>query len=104
MITFRIKKGDEVKVISGNDRGKKGKVISVLLSKGRIVAEGINLKKKHVRPRRAGAKGEIIRIPASLHISRVMLVCPKCAKTTRVGFKISGSQKFRICKKCGGEL
>lgn len=104
MTAFRIKKGDEVKVISGNDRGEKGKVISVLVGTGRIVVEGVNLKKKHVRPKRAGAKGEVVQIPAPLHISRVMLVCPKCGKPARVGFKVEAQKKFRICKKCGGEL
>ena len=103
-MAFRIKKGDEVKIVSGNDRGKKGKVILVLLDKGRIVVEGVNLKKKHVRPRRAGAKGEVVQIPASLHVSRVMLVCPKCGKPTRVGFRVESKKKFRVCKKCGGEL
>ena len=100
----KIKKGDKVKVISGNDKGKEGKVISVLASTARIVIEGINIKKKHVRPRRQGQKGEIVRIPGSVAASRVMIICPKCSAATRVGYSISEGVKSRICKKCGSVI
>lgn len=100
---MRIRKGDQVKIISGNDRGKHGKVLVVLPEEERIVVEGINIKKKHVRPRQQGKKGELVRIPAPIHISRVMIICAKCGKPTRT--KLSPSKgKVRICRKCGSEI
>lgn len=98
---MKFKKDDTIKIISGNDKGKQGKIIVVFPKSGKVVVNGINLRKKHRRPRRAGQKGEIISIPAPLNISRIMLVCSKCGDGRRVGFKISDSgEKVRICKKC----
>lgn len=102
---MKIRKGDNVKVISGNDRGKQGKIAAVLPKEGRIIVEGINMKKKHVRPRQQGKKGELVRIPAPFPVSRVMLVCSKCGKLARAGYKINDyGGKIRICKKCGAEI
>lgn len=101
----KIKKGDIVKIISGNDKGKQGKVLSVLPKERKIVVEGVNIKKKHVRPKQQGKKGELVRIPMSFPVSRVMLICAKCGEAARVGYKInSPGQKARICKKCEGEI
>jgi len=100
---MKIKKGDTVLIISGKDRGRKGKVLESFPKESRILVEGINLRKKHQRPRRAGEKGQIITLPAPIDISNVKLICSKCGKPTRVGFKIVESKKFRICKKCGQE-
>lgn len=101
---MKLKKGDTVLIISGKDRGKKGKVLEALPKEERIVVEGANLRKKHVRPRRMGEKGQIIELPAPIHISNLKLICPKCGKATRVGYKILEGKKIRICKKCGQEI
>lgn len=97
---MKIHKGDQVKVISGNDKGKQGKVLAVFPNDGKVVVEGLNIKKKHVRPRQQGKKGELVRIPAPLHVSRVMFVCPKCGKTVRAGYRVNAGTKSRFCKKC----
>jgi large subunit ribosomal protein L24 len=101
---MKIKKGDNVKIISGKDRGKTGKVLRVFPEAGKALVEGLNLVKKHVRPRKQGEKGQRVSVPAAIDISSIMLVCPKCSKSSRVGYKISGKDKFRICKKCGSEV
>lgn len=99
---MRIKKGDKVKVIAGKDKGKTGEVLKVIPAKNKLVIEGINLAIKHVRPKREGEKGQRIRFPAPLAISNVLLICPKCKKTTRVSFKfLEDGTKKRVCKKCG---
>lgn len=101
---MRVKKNDTALIISGKDRGKKGKVLTVFPREGKIIVEGLNLRKKHVQPRRQGEKGQIVEIAAPLDVSNVKLVCPKCKKATRVGYKIVGGNKFRICKKCQQEI
>lgn len=101
---MRIKKDDKIKIISGKDLGKEGKVLHTLKKEGRIVVEGINLIKKHTRPKKEGEKGQRVEIPASLDVSNAMLVCPKCSKPTRVGYSLSGDKKTRVCKKCKKEI
>ncbi len=108
---MRIKKGDNVIVIAGKDKGKQGKVIKVLPKEGRIVVENINLKKKHQKPKTGGKKGEKIETPRPLSVSLVMLICKNCGKPVRTGYKIlngppngEASKKIRICKKCKLEL
>ena len=101
---MKIKKGDNVKILSGKDRGKTGKVSRVLPDAGKALVEGLNLVKKHIRPRKQGEKGQRVSVPAAIDISSLMLVCPKCSKATRVGFKVTEKSKFRICKKCGSEI
>lgn len=101
---MRIKKGDQVRIISGKDRGKSGKVLRVIAENSKIVVEGINLAKKHMKPKKGGEKGQRVEIPAPLSISNTMLVCPKCGKLTRVRFDIKGENKSRICKKCKSEV
>jgi len=98
---MKIKKSDTVLIISGKDRGRRGKVLKVLPKEEKLVVEGINLRKKHLKPRRTGEKGQIIQFPAPLHISNIKLICSKCGKTTRVGYKMESERKQRICKKCG---
>jgi len=114
---MKLKKGDKVQIIKGKDRVKKtkkgdksakgnqGKVADVLISAGKVVVEGLNLRYKHVRPKKQGEKGQRIQYPAAMNIANVMLVCPKCNKPTRVGYKVldtdvKGKKKVRICKKC----
>ena len=98
---MRIKKGDMVMVISGDDKGRKGKVIKVIPKKQRVLVEGLNIQKKHQKPRREGEKGQIIEKPGPIHISNVKLICPKCGKPTRVARKVIEGKKYRVCKKCG---
>lgn len=101
---MKIRKGDNVKILSGKDRGKTGKVSRVLPASGKALVEGLNLVKKHIRPRKQGEKGQRVSVPAAIDVSSLMLVCPKCSKATRIGFKVSEKNKFRICKKCGSEI
>lgn len=101
---MKIKKGDQVLIISGKDRGRKGKIIEALPKENRVVVEGINLRKKHMRPKRSGEKGQIVEMPASLSASDVKIICPKCSKAARIGYKIEGKKKYRFCKKCSQEI
>ena len=101
---MKLKKGDTIKIISGNDKGKQGKVLAVFPSEERIVVEGVNIKKKHIRPRKQDQKGELVRIPAPFPLSRALLICPKCGQPTRVGFRVEGKKKVRVCKRCGAEM
>lgn len=101
---MRIKKGDTVLIISGKDKGRTGKVYRALPREGGILVEGINLKKKHIRPKKQGEKGQIVDVPAVLDISNVKIICPKCGKAARVGYKIEGKEKNRVCKKCKQEI
>ncbi len=98
---MKIKSGDKVKVISGKDRGKEGKVVRAIPRENKIVVEGINLVKKHLRPRREGEKGQRITVPSPIDVSNVALICPKCGKRTRVGYLVlENGDKHRMCKKC----
>ena len=99
----KLKKGDKVKILGGKDRDKNGKVLKVFPADRKALVEGINLVKKHIRPRREGEKGQRVEIPAKINLSKLMLVCPKCGKATRVGFK-TGDNKVRVCKKCQSEI
>ncbi|MBI4059443.1 50S ribosomal protein L24 [Candidatus Giovannonibacteria bacterium] len=104
-MTGRIKKGDQVFVISGKDRGRTGKILKVYSKDGRILVEGLNLRKRHKRARRSGEKGSIVEHPAPLAASKVMPKCPHCGKAARVGFNTSASGlKSRFCRKCKGEF
>jgi large subunit ribosomal protein L24 len=95
-----IRKNDKVLILLGKDRAKTGTVERVLPKKNQVVVAGLNLIKKHTRPTRRNPKGGVSEIPAPIHISNVMLICPKCGKATRIGKKIIGKKKLRICKKC----
>jgi len=102
-VGVKIKKNDQVLIISGKDRGKKGKVLRVFPAAQRLLVEGVNIRKKHVRPKKSGEKGQIVESPAPFSASNVKLVCPKCSKATRAGYKFIEKRKYRICKKCGQE-
>jgi len=101
---MKIKKNDQVLIISGKDRGKKGKVLDVFPKEEKVVVEGGNIRKKHVKPKRSGEKGQVVETPAPIAVSNVKLICPKCGQLTRVGYKIVKDKKYRICKKCGVEM
>jgi len=98
---MKIKTNDKVIIIAGKDKGKKGKIIKVISEKNRIVVEGANFIKKHIKARRQGEKGQKITVPAPINISNVSLICPKCTKQTRIGYLIlENKEKHRICRKC----
>ncbi len=99
---MKIKKGDTVRMMTGKDHGKSGKVLRILSKSNRCVVEGLNMLTKHQRPRREGEKGQKIQFPRSVPLANVMLVCTKCARPTRVGYQMieDGKKKARSCKKC----
>jgi len=101
---MKIKKGDQVQIVSGKDRGKRGKVLRAFPGIMKITVEKINIAKKHVRSKKEGEKGQRAEVPVPLDVSNAMLICPKCGKLTRAGYKIEKKNKFRICKKCGSEI
>lgn len=101
---MKVKKGDNVLVISGKDRGRTAKILKSFPKAGKILVEGINLKTAHVRPKRQGEKGQVVKVPAPLDMSNVKLVCPKCSKAVRVGYKVENGKKMRVCKKCKSEI
>jgi large subunit ribosomal protein L24 len=97
---MKVKKGDKVKIISGKDKGKDSIVEKVYVKKDLVLVENINVVTKHVKPTRDN-KGGIIKVNRPVHISNVMVICSKCQKQTRVGYKEFDGKKVRICKKCG---
>jgi large subunit ribosomal protein L24 len=100
-----VKTGDNVMIISGKDKGKQGKVLEVSPTEGKIIVEGRNMVTKHVKPRKAGQMGGIMKAEGPLYACKVMLVCPKCGKQTRVGHKLFGDgTKARVCRRCGDTL
>ncbi|QRN86920.1 50S ribosomal protein L24 [Clostridia bacterium] len=98
---MQVKTGDKVKVIAGKDKGKEGKILSVITSSSRVIVEGVSVAKRHQRPTQQMPQGGIIEKESPISVSNVMLVCPACGETTRVGhvFLDNGS-KVRVCKKC----
>lgn len=101
---MKIKKNDQVLIIAGDDKGKKGKVIRSIPASRKIVVEGANLVKKHVKPKKQGQKGQVVSAPRAVSVSNVKLVCPKCGKAVRVGYESAGKEKYRVCKKCGAKI
>ena len=101
MNKIHVKKGDTVIVLSGKDKGKKGKVLAVSPAEQKVIVEGINMVTKHVKPRRMGEPGGIVKAEGAMYASKVQLVCPKCGQPTRVGHVIEDGKKLRVCKKCG---
>ncbi len=97
-----VKTNDTVVILSGKDKGKKGKVLEVSPTEGKVIVEGLNMVTKHVKPRRMGESGGIVKAEAPLYASKVQLVCPKCDNPTRLAHKIlENGTKERVCKKCG---
>jgi large subunit ribosomal protein L24 len=101
MLKFKV--GDTVKITSGKDKGREGKIERIFPKTGRALIPGMNLYKKHVK-NQPGRKGGIFEIPRSLPFSKLSVMCPKCKKAIRVGFKIVGKEKVRVCKKCRREI
>ena len=106
---MHVKKDDTVLILSGDDKGKQGKVLAVSPKEGKVIVEGINMIKKHVKPRQAGQQGGIIDAESAMYANKVQVVCPACKKATRIAHKkvVNGagkSRSVRICKKCGEEI
>lgn len=102
---MKIKKGDIVQIISGKDRGRSGKTLKVFPKNEKILVEGIAMKKRHRRPRKAREKGQVVNLPSPIHVSNVMLRCKNCGRSSRTGFGLrSNGSKVRICKRCKGEV
>ena len=104
MNKLHVKTGDTVVIISGNDKGERGKVLEVSPKEKKVIVEGLNIATKHVKPRQQGQQGGIVKCEAPMYASKVMIVCPKCGKPTRIGYKVEADgTKSRICKNadCG---
>ncbi len=101
---MNVKKNDTVVVLSGKDKGKQGKVLSVDPKAGKVVVEKVNVASRHTKPRKQGEEGGILKKETPLYASKVMTVCPKCNKPTRVAHKVEGGKKTRVCKHCGAEI
>ncbi len=97
---MKLKKGDKIKVISGKDKGRDGVIDRVYSARNKILVPGVNMYKKHVKKNEKMPQGGIVDVPRLLDASKVMLVCPKCGKRTRVGYQIKNGKKARICKTC----
>ena len=101
---MNIRKDDKVIVLSGKDKGKEGKVLSANPKAGKVIVEGVNVASKHMRPRKQGEQGGIIKMETPIYACKVMVVCPKCGKPTRVAHKLENGKNVRVCKKCGANL
>ena len=101
MNKVHVKTGDTVVILSGDDKGNTGKVLAVSPKEGKVIIEGRNLVTKHVKPRRMGEQGGIVKAEAAIYASKVQLVCPNCKEPTRVGYTVNeNGTKERICRKC----
>lgn len=104
MNKLHIKKDDEVIVISGDDKGKKGKVVETSPEEGKVIVSGVNIVSKHVKPRRQGETGGIVKVEGAMYASKVALYCAKCGKGVRAKHSIVDGKKIRVCAKCGEKL
>ena len=104
MNKLHVKKGDTVLVISGASKGLKGKVLEVSPKEGKVIVEGINMVTKHVKPRKQGETGGIVKAEAPINACKVSVYCPKCKKGVRTKVKVEDGKKTRVCAKCGAEL
>ena len=104
MKKLSIKSGDTVVVLSGKDKGKQGKVMSVMPDAGKVIVEKVNMVSRHTKPRQQGQEGGIIQKETPIYACKVMTVCPKCNKATRPAHKVEGGKKVRVCKHCGAEI
>ena len=101
---FKIHKDDTVQVLAGKDKGKQGKVVRVVSKKDAVIVSGVNLVKKAMKRRRQQDAGGIAEIEAPIHISNVGIVCKKCNRPVKIGYKLDGDKKIRVCRKCGEAL
>ena len=101
---MEIRKGDNVEIITGKDRGKRGKILDANIKMKKVLVEGLNMFKKHQKPKKAGEKGGMVSVPRYLDVSNAMLVCASCDKAARIGRRQEGEKKIRYCKKCKSEI
>ena len=101
---MKLRTGDTVTIVIGKDNGKTGKIEKVFSKEAKVLVEGINQFKRHIKARMPNQKSEIITSTKALPVSNVMLICPKCKKPTRIGYKILKDDKTRVCKKCNAEI
>lgn len=101
---LHVKKDDTVVVISGDDKGKKGKVLTVSPSERKVIVDGVNIVTKHAKPRKQGEAGGILKVEGAIYADKVQLYCAKCDKATRAAHKTVDGKKVRVCVKCGTEL
>jgi len=101
---MKLRKGDNIRIISGKDRGQEGQVVRVYSERGRVTVQGINMYTKHVKPKKQGESGQSVRVPRPLSISNVMVICPTCKKPARIGQRFDGGTKVRFCKRCSAAL
>ena len=101
---LHVKKDDTVIVVSGDDRGKIGKVVEVAPAEGKVIVEGVNIVSRHVKPRRQGEQGGIIDTEGAIYACKVAMYCPKCGKGVRVKTTVKDGKKIRVCAKCGNEF
>ena len=104
MSKLHVRKDDTVIVISGTEKGKKGKVVAVSPDERKVIIEGVNIKKKHSKPRKQGEAGGIINVEGAMYADKVQLFCSKCGKGVRVKTNVVDGKKTRVCAKCGNEL
>lgn len=104
MTKLSIRTGDKVRILAGKEKGKEGKVLATLPHKERVIVERVNMVKKATRPTQSNQKGGILEIEAPLHVSNVMLLCPKCSEATRIGRRREEGTRVRVCKKCGNDI
>jgi len=102
-VKVKLKKGDNVRIVAGKDKGKEGRILKIDRKEGRVIVEGLNMVKKTMKPQREGEKGSIAEIEAPLQVSNVMILCKKCGPT-RIGYDLTKENKTRVCKKCGEKL
>ncbi len=101
---MKIKKGDKVKVMAGKDKGREGVVEKVYKKSKRVLIQKINIYKKHIKKSEKMPQGGVVEVPRPIDVSKIMLVCPKCGKTTRVGYKVEKNKKNRACRKCESKI
>ena len=101
---FKIKKNDNVEVLAGKDKGKRGSVVRIIPKKDKVIVSGVNIVKKAMKRRSQQDQGGIVEIEAPLHISNIGVVCKKCGRPVKIGYKIDGDKKVRVCRKCGETL
>jgi large subunit ribosomal protein L24 len=101
---YKLRKDDLVQVIAGKDKGKQGKILKIDREKGKVIVAGANMAKKAMKKKNQNDRGGIAEIEAALHVSNVMIVCKKCGRPVKIGYKIEGDTKKRVCRKCGEAL
>ncbi|MBI5127584.1 50S ribosomal protein L24 [Candidatus Roizmanbacteria bacterium] len=101
---MKIKKGDKIRVMVGKDKGREGVVEKTYKKSKKILVQGTNLYKRHLKKNEQQPQGGIVDVPRPIDLSKVALICPKCGKAARVGFKVEKNKKYRVCKKCDSKI